>query len=66
MKDKEYAIDIALKLRIKDVQDEDEAIRYIEDFQGGIHELLYSSDSDDDHYDLDMVQPDWATFTEWS
>lgn len=66
MSDKEYTIDITLKLRIKDVKDEDEAICYIEDFQGGIHELLYSSDSEDDHYDLDMVQPDWDTFTEWS
>ena len=66
MSDKEYTVDIALKLRIKDVEDEDEAIRYIEDFRGGIHELLYSSDSDDDHYDFDMVQPDWTTFTEWS
>lgn len=66
MKDKEYTIDINLTLRIKDVEDEDEAMRYIEDLQGGIHELLYSSDQDDDHYDLDSVQPDWATFTEWS
>ena len=66
MSNKEYTIDVQLKLRIKDVKDEDEAMRYIEDFQGGIHELLYSSDSDDDHYELDMVQLDWATFTEWS
>ena len=66
MRDKEYTIDINLKLRIKNVKDEDEAVRYIEDFQTGIHEFVYSSDEDDDHYELDMVLPDWDDFTEWS
>ena len=64
MTNKEYTIDIKLRLRIKDVEDEIEAENYIDQFQGGIYELIYSSDPDDDHYEFDAVLPDWSTFTE--
>lgn len=64
MKNKEYTIDIKLRLRVKDVEDEIEAESYIDDFTGGIYDLIYSSDPEDDHYEFDVVMPDWRTFTE--
>lgn len=66
MNDKEYTIDIKLSLRVKDVEDEIDAERYIDDLLGGINEFIYSSDPDDDHYEFDAVIPDWRTFKEWS
>lgn len=66
MNNKEYTIDIKLKLRVKDVEDENEAENYIDDFLGGIYEFIYSTDADDDHYEFDAVLPDWNTFEEWS
>ena len=66
MNNKEYIIDIKLRLRVKDVEDELEAENYIDSFTCGISEFIYSSDPDDDHYELDSVLPDWNTFEEWS
>lgn len=66
MNNKEYTVDIKLRLRIKDVGDEIVAESYIDDFLTGINEFIYSSDPDDDHYEFDAVLPDWSTFEEWS
>ena len=50
---KEYFVDITLQVLIKDVEDEDEAIEYAEDFIYGLNEIAYSSDEDDDHYEIE-------------
>lgn len=62
---KDYTIDIKITLRVRDVEDDDEAQRYIEDFiYSGLSSVVESDDEDDDHYRLESTQPDWGTFKE--
>lgn len=62
---RDYTIEIRVKLRVRDVEDEYEAKNYIEDFIGaGLAELAYSDDEYDDHYRLEEAQANWKTFTE--
>lgn len=48
----DYEVEIILKVLIKDVEDEDEAIEYIDDFLYGLSDMVYSTDEWDDHYDI--------------
>ena len=49
----DYIADVRLQLRIKDVEDDDEAMLYAEQFlYDGLASLAYSSDPDDDHYSI--------------
>lgn len=59
----EFIIPINLKLRLKDI-DEDELEQYISDFQYGLSELFSSSDSDDDHFEIDECSINWNKIQE--
>ncbi len=64
---KDYTVDIHLKLRVRDVEDEYEAQNYIEEFVScGLNSITESDDEDDDHYRLECATADWKTFTEVS
>lgn len=49
---RDYEVEIILKVLVKDVEDEDDAIEYIEDFLYGLSDMVYSTDEWDDHYDI--------------
>ena len=49
---RDYEVEIVLKVQIKDVEDEDEAIEYADDFLYGLSDMVYSTDEWDDHYDI--------------
>ena len=49
---RDYEVEIILKVQIKDVEDEDEAIEYADDFLYGLNDMVYSSDEWDDHYEI--------------
>lgn len=49
---RDYEIEIILKVQVKDVEDEDEAIEYIDDFLYGLSDMVYSTDEWDDHYEI--------------
>jgi hypothetical protein len=52
----DYIADVRLQLRIKNVEDDDEAMLYAEQFlYDGLASLAYSSDPDDDHYSIESV-----------
>lgn len=49
---RDYEVEIILKVQIKDVEDEDEAIEYADDFLYGLNDMVYSTDELDDHYEI--------------
>ena len=51
-----YEIEIVLKVLVKDVEDEDDAIEYIDDFLYGLSDMVYSTDEWDDHYDISSTK----------
>ena len=52
----DYIADVRLQLRIKNVEDDDEAMLYAEQFlYDGLTSLAYSSDPDDDHYSIEGI-----------
>lgn len=59
----EFIIPIHLKLRLKDI-DQDELDQYISDFQFGLSELFSSSDSDDDYFEIDTCDVEWHRIQE--
>ena len=46
-------------MRIKNIP-EDELEDYISDIQMALHEVFYSSDVDDDHFEVKICAPDCA------
>ena len=48
----DYEVEIVLKVLVKDVDDEDDAVEYIDDFLYGLSDMVYSTDEWDDHYDI--------------
>ena len=48
----DYEVEIVLKVLVKDVKDEDDAIEYIDDFLYGLNDMVYSTDEWDDHYEI--------------
>jgi len=54
----EFRVPINLVIKIKDI-DEDELENYIASIQLAIHEVFYSTDPEDDHYEVAMCNPDW-------
>lgn len=48
----DYEVEIILKVLVKDVEDEDDAIEYIDDFLYGLSDMVYSTDEWDDHYNI--------------
>lgn len=53
---RDYEIEIVLKVQIKDVDNEDEAIEYADDFLYGLNDMVYSTDEWDDHYDISSTK----------
>lgn len=47
-----YEVEIVLKVLVKDIEDEDDAIEYIDDFLYGLNDMVYSTDEWDDHYEI--------------
>lgn len=52
----DYEVEIVLKVLVKDVEDEDDAIEYIDDFLYGLNDMVYSTDEWDDHYDISSTK----------
>ena len=59
MKRVDFTIPINLVVRINDI-DEDELENYVNDIQMALHEIFYSSDIDDDHFEVKICTPDYA------
>lgn len=53
----DYTIDLNIRLRIKNAEDKEEAMQYLDDFFVGLSDMIYSSDESDDHYELESVNP---------
>lgn len=53
---RDYEVEIVLKVLIKDVEDEDDAIEYIDDFLYGLNDMVYSIDEWDDHYGISSTK----------
>ena len=49
---RDYEVEIVLKVLVKDVENEDDAIEYTDDFLYGLSDMVYSTDEWDDHYDI--------------
>ena len=49
---RDYEVEIILKVLVKDVEDEDDAVEYIDDFLYGLSDMVYSTDEWDDHYEI--------------
>ena len=58
----EFRVPINLVIKIKDI-DEIELENYITSIQIAIHEAFYSTDPEDDHYEVAMCSPDWLRIT---
>ena len=53
---RDYEVEIVLKVLVKDVEDEDDAVEYIDDFLYGLSDMVYSTDEWDDHYDISLTK----------
>lgn len=53
---RDYEVEIVLKVLIKDVKDEDDAVEYTDDFLYGLNDMVYSTDEWDDHYDISSAK----------
>ena len=55
----DFVIPFHLVMRIKDIP-EDEVEDYVNDIQMALHEVFYSSDINDDHFEVKIYTPDYA------
>ena len=53
---RDYEVEIILKVLVKDVEDEDDAVEYTDDFLYGLNDMVYSTDEWDDHYDISSAK----------
>ena len=53
---RDYEVEIVLKVLIKDIEDEDDAVEYTDDFLYGLNDMVYSTDEWDDHYDISSAK----------
>lgn len=53
---RDYEVEIVLKVLVKDVEDEDDAVEYTDDFLYGLNDMVYSTDEWDDHYDISSAK----------
>lgn len=58
-KNVDFVIPFHLVMRIKDIP-EDELEDCVYDIQMALHEVFYSSDIDDDHFEVEISAPDYA------
>lgn len=54
----DFVIPFNLVMRIKDIP-EDEVEDYINDIQMALSSVFYSTDIDDDHFEVQMCNPEW-------
>ena len=52
----DYEVEITLKVLVKDVENEDDAVEYIDDFLYGLKDMIYSTDEWDDHYGISSIK----------
>lgn len=55
----DFIMPFHLVMRIKNIP-EDELEDYMSDIQMALHEVFYSSDIDDDHFEVVVCAPDYA------
>ena len=53
---RDYEVEIVLKVLVKDVEDEDDAVEYTDDFLYGLNDMVYSTYEWDDHYDISSTK----------
>ena len=53
---RDYEVEIILKVLVKDVEDEDDAVEYTDDFLYGLNDMVYSTDEWDDHNDISSAK----------
>lgn len=53
---RDYEVEIILKVLVKDVEDQDDAVEYTDDFLYGLNDMVYSTDEWDDHYDISSAK----------
>ena len=58
----EFRVPIDLVIKIKNI-DELELENYIAGIQLAIHEAFYSTDPEDDHFEVAMCNPNWLRIT---
>lgn len=58
-KNADFVMPFHLVMRIKDIP-EDELEDYVSDVQMALQEVFYSSDIDDDHFEVKLCAPDYA------
>ena len=58
----EFRVPIDLVVKIKNI-DEFELENYIAGIQLAIHEAFYSTDPEDDHFEVAMCNPNWLRIT---
>lgn len=54
----DFVIPFNLVIRIKDIP-EDEFEDYVNDIQMALSSLFYSTDADDDHFEIKVCRPEW-------
>lgn len=62
----DYTFEAIVRLRVKNVEDFMEAAEKAEEFFfTGLEQLAYSTDDNDDHYEIDGVNIDWNSSRKW-
>lgn len=59
----DFYVPMTITVLIKDI-DEDELEQYIDDANFALSEVFYSSDADDDHFELYLSQIHWDKIKE--
>lgn len=62
----DYTFEAIVRLRVKNVEDFMEAAEKAEEFFSiGLEQLAYSTDDNDDHYEIESVNIDWNSSRKW-
>ena len=62
----DYTFEAVVRLRVKNVEDFMEAVEKAEEFFSvGLEQLAYSTDDNDDHYEIEGVKIDWNSSRKW-
>ena len=62
----DYTFEAIIRLRVKNVEDFMEAAEKAEEFFSiGLEQLAYSTDDNDDHYEIEGVKIDWNSSRKW-
>ena len=62
----DYTFEAIVRLRVKNVEDFMKAAEKAEEFFSiGLEQLAYSTDDNDDHYEIEGVNIDWNSSRKW-